>query len=279
MTSDTFPRDLAETTQQTRRGVAPAVLPRLAAVAKPLLVLAIVIGLWQAVVDFGWLPRFEVAAPSTVASYVWSNGLLLLGNTGTTLIEVLIAFAIALFGGVTVAVLLAQFRVLEESVLPLLVTSQVMPSIAIAPLLVLLLGFGLWPKVVTATIISFFPVLVNTVSGLKMLPRDVHDLGSQLRASRWQMLQMFSLPNALPYIFAGARVSVALSVIGAVVGEFVTARSGLGFLVLQGSSNLDPAQLFSALFFLAVLGVGLFTLVRAVEWAALPWARHATGRS
>lgn len=254
-------------------------VPQALAVVKPTIVLGILIVVWQAAVDLGWIPSTTLAAPSSVADYVWSNGAMLLEHAGTTLTEVVIAFAIALTAGVVIAILVSEFRVLEESVLPLLVVSQVIPSIAIAPLLVLLLGFGLAPKVATAAIIAFFPVLVNTVAGLRTLPRETRELGAVLKASRWQMLRMFSLPNALPYIFAGARVSITLSVIGAVVGEFVTAQSGLGFLVLQGSSTLNPPMLFAALFFLAVLGIGLFTIVRIVEWAVLPWARHETGRS
>lgn len=254
------------------------VVPQALAVVKPTIVLGIVIVVWQAAVEFGWIPSTTLAAPTSVAGYVWSNVAMLLGHAGTTLTEVVIAFAIALTAGVVIAIGVSEFRVLEESVLPLLVVSQVIPSIAIAPLLVLLLGFGLAPKVATAAIIAFFPVLVNTVAGLRTLPRETRELGAVLKASRWQMLRMFSLPNALPYIFAGARVSITLSVIGAVVGEFVTAQSGLGFLVLQGSSTLNPPMLFAALFFLAVLGIGLFTIVRIVEWAVLPWARHETGR-
>lgn len=253
-------------------------VPQALAVVKPTIVLGILIVLWQAAVEFGWIPRTTLAAPTSVAAYVGSNGAMLLEHAGTTLTEVVIAFTIALTAGVVIAILVSEFRVLEESVLPLLVVSQVIPSIAIAPLLVLLLGFGLAPKVATAAIIAFFPVLVNTVAGLRTLPRETRELGAVLKASRWQMLRMFSLPNALPYIFAGARVSITLSVIGAVVGEFVTAQSGLGFLVLQGSATLNPPMLFAALFFLAVLGIGLFTIVRIVEWAVLPWARHETGK-
>lgn len=275
---------MTEGTQTRTRGRQRAsalwivVVPQALAVVKPAIVLAIVIAVWQAAVDLGWIPSTTLAAPTSVADYVWANGAVLLQHAGTTLVEVLIAFTLALTAGVAIAILVSEFRVLEESVLPLLVVSQVIPSIAIAPLLVLLLGFGLAPKVATAAIIAFFPVLVNTVAGLRTLPRETRELGAVLDASRWQMLRMFSLPNALPYVFAGARVSITLSVIGAVVGEFVTAQSGLGFLVLQGSSTLNPPMLFAALFFLAVLGIGLFSIVRIVEWAVLPWARHTTGR-
>lgn len=270
-----------QASQGNHRGSAlrVVVVPQALSVVKPTIVLAVVIAVWQVAVDFGWIPATTLASPSSVARFVWSNGGMLLEHASTTLLEVLLAFTIALTVGVVMAILVSEFKVLEESVLPLLVVSQVIPSIAIAPLLVLLLGFGLAPKVTTAAIIAFFPMLINTVSGLRMLPRETRELGAVLNASRWQMLRMFSLPNALPYIFAGARVSITLSVIGAVVGEFVTAQSGLGFLVLQGSSTLNPPLLFAALFFLAVLGIGLFSIVRILEWAVLPWARHASGRT
>lgn len=270
-----------QASQGNHRGSAlrVVVVPQALSVVKPTIVLAVVIAVWQVAVDLGWIPATTLASPSSVARFVWSNGGMLLEHASTTLLEVLLAFTIALTVGVVMAILVSEFKVLEESVLPLLVVSQVIPSIAIAPLLVLLLGFGLAPKVTTAAIIAFFPMLINTVSGLRMLPRETRELGAVLNASRWQMLRMFSLPNALPYIFAGARVSITLSVIGAVVGEFVTAQSGLGFLVLQGSSTLNPPLLFAALFFLAVLGIGLFSIVRILEWAVLPWARHASGRT
>jgi NitT/TauT family transport system permease protein len=249
--------------------------PRLRAgrIVKPLVVLAALIVVWQVVVDAKLLPSFEVASPTMVWSYMTANPSVLATNTGTTLEEVALAFAIAVIAGTVLAALINQFRLLEESVLPLLVVSQVIPSIAIAPLLVLLLGFGMAPKVAVAAIISFFPILINTLSGLRSHSKEMGELTRSLGAGPWQTLRHFTLPNALPYVFSGARVAITLSVIGAVVGEFVTAKSGLGYLVLEASSQLNPALMFSALVVLAVIGIVLFTLVRVVEHLALPWAR------
>ncbi len=247
---------------------------RLLALAKPTAFILLGLLLWEAIVAFGLVPRYALAAPTQVASYMARNPLLLFTHLQTTLGEVLLAFVISMTAGVIVGVLITQFRVLEEGVMPLLVFLQVIPVIALAPLLVLLLGFGIWPKVAVATLISFLPVVINTITGMKSLPTEVADLAAVLRANKLQTLWMFSLPNALPTILAGARIAVGLCVIGAVVGEFITSESGLGYLVLAGTAALDPAQVFAAIVTLAFLGIALFAAVGALNWLLLPWARR-----
>ena len=254
-----------------RRG--PRAGARVRTAVKPLIVLAVLIVAWQLIVTYKVLPSFEIASPSTVVSYIGHHPGLLARNGLSTLEEVSIAFALVLVLGIGLAVLISQFKVVEESVMPLMVASQVIPSIAIAPLLVLLLGFGIVPKVVTASIIAFFPILVNTVTGLKSMPDDMADLARSLGSSRLQTLRKFAFPNAMPYIFAGARVSITLCVIGSVVGEFVTADKGLGYLVIQAGSALDPGLLFSALVCLAAMGLILFSLIRLADYYLVPWAR------
>ena len=258
---------VAEDRLSRRRGLRPG------QILKPLVVFVAAIVLWQVLVDTNALPNFEVASPTQTGSYLGSHPGLLLSNTGTTLEEVALAFVLALAGGVVLAALINHFKLLEEAVLPLLVVSQVIPSIAIAPLLVLLLGFGMAPKVVVAAIISFFPILVNTLAGLKGVSGDMANLSRALGTTPLRNLRLFTLPNALPFIFAGARVAVTLSVIGAVVGEFVTAKNGLGYLILAGSSQLNPPLMLSALVVLAVMGIVLFSAVRIIEHLALPWVR------
>lgn len=240
-------------------------------IAKPTAVLVVAIAIWQAVVGLHLIPSFELAAPTTVAAFIGAHFGTLLSNAGTTVVEVLIAFAVSFSGGVAMAVIITEIKWVEESVLPLLVVSQVIPSIAIAPLLVLMFGFGETPKIVTAIIVSFFPTLISSIMGIRSVSRDARSLSRSLRCSRWQTLRYFTLPTALPAMFAGARVSVTLSVIGAVVGEFVTANHGLGYLVVLGSSSGNPALLFAALTFLAAMGIILFTLVRVAEHYLVPW--------
>lgn len=241
---------------------------------QPLVLLVALLALWELTVWLGVLPSYTLAAPSDIVTYISANTDKLFRHTGVTVREMLGGFALGVTLGILFGVLTTQFRVVENALLPLLVVTQTIPSVAIAPLLVLLLGFGMMPKIILAAIISFFPVLINTIAGLRSLDEDAVDLSRVLRVSRVQFLRRFAIPAALPYIFAGARVAATLSLIGAVVGEFVTANAGLGYLVLQGSNNFDAEQVFATIVFLAALGIAAFTSVRVVERLLVPWANR-----
>lgn len=269
-------RQQAEQPRDTRSSLSArwnSFAQRGASILKPALALVVSIGAWQVIVDRGYLPKIAVASPTSTIGYISDNFSYLLMNTVATLRVVGVAFVLAMGVGVLLGILIHQFKLLEDALLPLLIISQVIPSIAIAPVLVLLLGFGDAPKVATAASIAFFPSLINTISGLRSADENMRDLARVLGASRLQTLRRFTLPNALPYIFAGARVSITLCVIGAVVGEFVTADQGLGYLVLQGSATMTPALIFASLVFLAVIGIALFSVVRLLEHWTVPWAR------
>lgn len=263
--------DLADDGARRRRS-----LSRVGQVAKPLVVLLLLCVIWQIVVDQGWVKSFLLASPTDILSYMKDNPSELLSNAWATVREVLLGFAAALVLSLVLGLLMSEFRLLEDSLLPLFVTFQVIPTVAIAPLLVLFLGFGLTAKVVTAMLVCIFPMVVNTVAGLRSLDADTVSLAHSLRAGRFKMLTYFRLPNALPYIFTGARTGVTLAVIGAVIGEFVSADQGLGYIVQQASSVLNTAQLYAALVSLAIVGIVLFSLVRVVEWIAMPWRRRLT---
>jgi NitT/TauT family transport system permease protein len=196
----------------------------------------------------------------------------LLIHSLVTLREVFMGFAMAVVVGVILAILIAHSRFLAESLYPLLVISQEVPQVAIAPILVIWFGHGDLPKVLVAFLISFFPMVVNTAAGLLQVNEDLIYLIRGLKASRLQILTMIRLPNALPYIFTGMRISITLSVIGAVVGEFVGGSEGLGYLVFTGTGTLDTKLTFAAITILAILGIVLFWIVGVVERIALPWA-------
>jgi NitT/TauT family transport system permease protein len=245
-----------------------------AAAAKPLVVLALLCLLWQLVVDQEVVKNFLLASPTEIGSYIAHHPGEMLSNSWATVREVLLGFGFALVIAILLGLVMCEFHVVEDSLLPLFITFQVIPTVAIAPLIVLFLGFGLTPKVVTAMIVCIFPMVVNTVAGLKSLDADTESLARSLRANRWKMLTYFRLPNALPYIFAGARTGITLAVIGAVIGEFVSADQGLGYLVQQASSVLATPQLYAALVCLSVVGILLFSIVRVIEWLAMPWRRH-----
>jgi NitT/TauT family transport system permease protein len=248
-------------------------LGRVASVAKPLAVLLVLCVLWQVAVDRHWVQDFLLASPTQIVSYIVHHPGEMWTNAWATIVEVLIGFGAALVLGLVLGIVMCEFRIVEDSLLPLFVTFQVIPTVAIAPLLVLFLGFGLEGKVVTALIVCIFPLIVNTVAGLRSLDEDTVSLALSLRANKFKMMTYFRLPNALPFIFAGARTSISLAVIGAVIGEFVSADKGLGYLVQQASSVLNTKQLYAALVCLALVGIILFSVVRVVEWWAMPWRR------
>ena len=240
---------------------------------KPTVALLILLGIWQETVGLKLFPQFTIATPSQTLQYVWHHPATMLSDAWSTLQVGLIGFGLALVGGILLGILISQFKLLRDALMPLLIITQVIPSIAIAPILVLVLGFGEAPRIATSTIIAFFPVLVNTLTGLDRREENMVALSRSMGATRLQTLRYFSLPNALPVIFAGARVSATMSVIGAVVGEFVVADKGLGYEILQGASSLRPDIVFAALLGLAIIGIAFFALVRVTEYIALPWAR------
>jgi len=219
------------------------------------------------------LPAFILPAPSQVAER-WLRALAdgsLLYHSAATLLEVLSG----LLSGVVLASLLgyalAKSRLLEKVLQPFLVASQAIPTVAIAPLLVIWFGAGISSKVLICALTVFFPVLVNTVVGLRAVPENLRDLMRSLRATRWQMLGMLELPAALPVLLGGLRIGATLSVIGAVVGELVGADRGLGFLINVGRGQYDTALVFVGVLTLVCLAVTLYSLVLWLEKRLLRW--------
>lgn len=245
---------------------------------KALLTFAVIVAGWQIWTSIQTVPSYILPSPRAIVGYMSANPAYLLSSAAVTLREVAMAFALSLGAGVGLAILIDQSRFLAQTMLPILVTTQVVPTIAIAPLLVLWLGFGDAPKIAVAFLVSFFPIVVNTVTGLKAVSEDLDNLATSLCATRWQRLRLIKIPTAVPYIFAGARVAITLAVIGAVVGEFVAADQGLGYLVLQGSARLQPEELFAAIVVLALVGIALFNLVRVVERLLVSWEPQGAGR-
>jgi NitT/TauT family transport system permease protein len=243
------------------------------ALLKALVGLVLVVAFWQYWATVVQPDSLALPAPTDVLAYAVENPSVLLDGAAATLRVVAIGFGIAVFAAVALAVVFTLAPLLRDMFLPLLVVSQVTPIVAVAPLLVIALGFGDAPKIAIVVLVSFFPILVNTLSGLAGVPRDLTDLGRGIGAGRWRMLRYIGLPNALPPFLAGARVGVTLAVIGAVVAEFVASDAGLGFVILRGSARLLPEMMWGGVLSLAVLGLVLFNLVRAVEWAVTPWNR------
>jgi NitT/TauT family transport system permease protein len=250
-------------------------LQRAGELIKPLVGLILIVGIWQFWARTRAAGSLVLPAPSDVWTYVRQNPGRLWTHAWATLRVVFVAFGISVAAGVLISILFDLSSLVRSMFMPLLVVTQVTPVVAVAPLLVIWLGFGDAPKIAVAILVSFFPILVNTLAGLREVPRDFSDLARSLCASKPQLLRRIKLPNAVPYMFAGARVSITLAIIGAVVGEFVAADKGLGFLILRGSAQLQPELMWAAVLTLAFMGVVLFNAVRLVEFVAVPWRRTA----
>jgi ABC-type nitrate/sulfonate/bicarbonate transport system permease component len=188
-----------------------------------------------------------------------------------TVQEIVLGFLLALVMGVGLGVLLHSSRMIERAVYPWLVVSQLVPIPAIAPVFVIWFGFDLRPKILVVALVSFFPIVVNTIDGLKAVEPELVNLMRTLRAPRWRIFLSAQLPAAMPFIFSGMKIASALAVIGAVFGEWVGASQGLGYLILVFNNQTNTAAVFAVVTVLAVIGIGLFGLISLIERLALPW--------
>jgi NitT/TauT family transport system permease protein len=217
------------------------------------------------------VPRFVVPLPSGILAETWEWRWHLLGHAWVTLYETLAGFALSVVVGTPLAVLIVYSPVLRSAIYPLLVVTQAIPKVAIAPVLLLLLGAGEISKVVVAFLVAFFPIVVDTATGLAATPRELLDLSRSYRASAFKTFLKVRFPMALPFFFSGLKVAVTLSVIGAVVGEFVGSDRGLGYVIVSATSYWKSNLAFGAMLLLAVMAVGLFALVELVERLVCPW--------
>ena len=240
-------------------------------VAVPVAILLIVLGIWEGAVHLFEMPRYILPAPSKIVVTLFTEHAQLLKHTLVTLEEMLLGFVLAVSIGVPLAVLMFEFPALEKAFYPYVIGSQTVPVFAIAPLLVLWFGFGIASKVVMAALIVFFAIVLNTLDGLKSTDPDTVDLFRILRASRWQILWKVRIPSALPFIFSGAKIGISISTIGAVIGEWVGAKAGLGYLMLYANSRLQVSLVFAAIFCLTILGLSLFGVMTLLERYAMPW--------
>lgn len=234
------------------------------------------LGLWYAITHYSQVPSFIFPAPGQVWRRflaTWRDGSLLYHSL-VTLSEVLLGLLIGVIAAAVIGYILAKVRLVERILSPYIVASQSIPIVAIAPLLVIWLGPGMLSKVLISALIVFFPVLVNTIVGIRSVPDELYDLMYSLQANPWQRLIMLEIPAALPVFLGGLRVGATLSVIGAVVGEFVGADQGLGFLVNVGRGMYDTSLVFVAVFALIVMALILYGSVVLLEKTLLSWQKN-----
>lgn len=226
---------------------------------------------WEVATRALRIPRFIMPAPSAILGEGWEWRYRFIGHTWVTLYETLGGFALSMVVGVPLAVLIVYSPALRAAIYPLVILAQSVPKIAIAPVLLLVLGYGEVPKMVVAFLVAFFPVVVDTATGLAATPPELLDLSRSYRASAFKTFVKVRLPMALPFIFAGAKVAITLSVIGAVVGEFVGSDKGLGYVILSSTSYWKTEVAFSAMILLSVMAIVLFAAVSLVERVVCPW--------
>ncbi len=246
------------------RRVAAAVLP-------PLLFAIFVLAAWQLYTVVGNIRESTLPPPTDIAKSIWENRTLLIDNAWVTIKEILIGFVFAILLGVGLAVLIRSSRTIERAIYPWLVVSQMVPIPAIAPLLIIWFGFELQPKVIVIMLVSFFPIAVNTIDGLRAAEPELLNLLKTLKANAWQRFRKAQLPAALPFLFSGLKVAAALSVIGAVFAEWVGASEGLGYLILVLNNQTATTDMFAVIFTLALIGILLFLIVTLLERLLLPW--------
>ena len=228
--------------------------------------------LWQLVVEFLQVKEYILPSPLSAiktlgkANYQWSVNFL------TTLYAVLGAFVLSAILGVALAIVIVWNDMLMRTIMPILVLFNTLPKVALAPLFVIWLGYGVWPNIVIGTTIAFFPMVVNTAVGLATAEPEMLELVRTLQASRWQIFVKIRFPNALPYVFTGLKLNATMSVIGAIVGEFVASERGLGSLIITGGVTMETPMIFASLMLISALGLALYGVVVAVEQMVAPWA-------
>ncbi len=234
------------------------------------------LGLWQAVVRLGGYPAFILPPPQAVAQRLVSlvaSGTLW-RHVQVTLKEILAGLALGAVTATVLGYLLAHSPLAERLLAPYIVASQSVPTVAIAPLLVIWFGTGILSKILVCALIVFFPILVNTVVGVRSVSQDLRDLMRTLQADRWQMIWMLEVPAALPTLLAGLKVGATLAVIGAVVGEFVASDRGVGYLLKQGQQLYDTPLVFVGIATLVVMAQALYGIVALAERGLLRWQKH-----
>lgn len=252
-------------------------MDRIQAVVLPLILVAILVAIWTYVSTAGQVEDYILPPPKDVLDSFWDNRAPLWDNSKPTLLAISLGFALAASIGFLLALAIYVSKIVERAIYPLLVTVQAVPKVALAPLVAIWFGFTLETKSLIAFTIAVFPMVIDTLAGLRSIENEKILLARSLGLSPVQTYLKIRIPQALPSIFAGLKNALALAVVGAIVGEFVGGTSGLGILIERVQAQLDTALIFAALVVLAVYSIVLFYVVEFVEWLVMPWNRQHGG--
>jgi NitT/TauT family transport system permease protein len=240
-----------------------------------MLLLLLFVGAWHAVVVVFQIPEYILPSPTAVLIATFGGDIRWVRHLEVTMAEIMLGFALSGVVGVLLGVMIAWTRVIERTLVPVLVFINILPKVAIAPLFLLWLGYGIFPTALIAASIGFFPVVINTAVGLSQTPEEMLDLGKVFGAPKWKIFLKIRIPGALPYIVSALKVSATNCVVGAVVGEFVASQRGLGSVIINTQSTMNTAVGFAAIVWISVLGLALYGIVSlGGRWLA-PWADRA----
>jgi NitT/TauT family transport system permease protein len=243
----------------------------------PIIGVLLLLLVWELVTRLKIYPEFIIPTPRAVLEQFWEvllDGRLWL-HTSTTLLQMGLGLVVGISSGIALGYLIAKSRLFEQALSPIVVAMQSTPVVAYAPLLVIWFGTGMTSKVVTCALIVFFPMLMNTIVGIHTVPPSLRDLMHSLRATRWQMFAHLEVPAALPVLLGGLKVSATLAVIGAVVGEFISANAGLGYLVKIARDSYDTPLVVVAVLMLALVARVMYGIVALLEHRLLAWQRRS----
>lgn len=242
-----------------------------AKIVAPLAGVAFLIGLWELVVVAGQVPSYVLPGPGPVAVSLVQNSALIWSEAWVTIQESALGFLIAVAVSAALAVAIVQLQTLRLAIYPIVVSSQVVPKVAIAPVFVIWLGYGIVPKLFDVALVSFFPIVINSIAGLASLDQEYIRLAAMMQATRRSLFFRFQLPNAMPFIFAGLKVGISLAVIGAIVGELAGTDSGIGYIIEIASGKLDMSLAFAGIIAATVAAAALFLIVVALERVFTRW--------
>jgi NitT/TauT family transport system permease protein len=229
------------------------------------------IALWQIASVVFDIPSFLLPSPYQIGVEIVANRSILLAHASVTCLEILAGFLISVLIGLPLAAMFVYSRILEKAIFPLIVGSNTVPKVALAPLLLAWFGFGLTPKILIVVLVAFFPIIINAVVGLRSMPPQMLYLARSMGATPLQTFWLFQLPSAMPHIFAGLKIATSLSVIGAVVAEFVGADGGLGYIMMVANADLNIARQFAAIVVLSLIGMIFFWSIDVLQRILLPW--------
>jgi len=245
----------------------------------PALIFLAVLAAWEALTRLRDIKAYILPSPSAIVRRLQTDWPTLASNFQVTLAEMLLGFGLAFVVAMTLGILIAHSPAIRRGLYPFVIASQTVPVIAIAPVLIIWFGYNILPRVLVTALLAFFPLTVNTVTGFQVVETELVNLFRSLNATRAQIFFKLSLPTALPFIFAGLKVSATHCVIGATVGEWIGTDRGLGHLIVLDTAQLDTPRVFASIVLLSLSGIALFLAVSVFEWIALPWRHgHAARR-